>query len=390
MKTKVRIADRLKGTQEYYFSKKMREIEELNIIGEKVINLGIGSPDTPPSSTVIETLINSTLQTDSHAYQSYRGIPELREAMSSWYDRHYKVNINPASEILPLIGSKEGIMHICMTYLDPGDEVLIPNPGYPAYEAATRICGGKVVKFNLREDNDWNPDISEIKSLISSRTKLIWLNYPNMPTGAKGDPNVLRELIVVAQNNGILICNDNPYSLTLNDQPLSILSIAEDRTNVIELNSLSKSHSMAGWRLGMLIGKQQRINEILQFKSNMDSGMFLPIQKAAVTALELDSKWHEQLNTMYSMRRKLVWQLLDLLNCTYNKKQVGLFVWAKIPEGQYSSEGFSDILLYNAKVFVTPGTIFGNSGEKFIRISLCSNETVLEEAIERIKKLKKL
>ena len=379
-------ANRMKSVNEYYFSKKMKEIEALNKTGKQVINLGIGSPDLAPENQVIATLLNSARATSHHAYQSYKGIPELRSAMASWYKKIYNINIESSAEILPLIGSKEGIMHISMTYINEGDEVLVPNPGYPTYTSATHLAGGKVVHYHLDENNNWDINLQEVEQLITSKTKLMWVNYPNMPTGANGNWKTLTKLIALAKKYHLLICNDNPYSLTLNDSPKSLLELDPLKEVVMELNSLSKSHNMAGWRLGMLVAHQQRIEEVLMFKSNMDSGMFLPMQHAAITALSLGKDWHHQNNSIYRQRREKVWELLDVLKCKYNKDQVGMFVWAKIPMSISNSSAFSDLVLYNTSVFITPGSIFGSKGEKFIRISLCNKTEVLDEAINRIKK----
>lgn len=384
---KIKTANRINTVKEYYFSKKLREIEQMNAEQKDVINLGIGSPDLPPNEKVIQSLIVSAENPKNHSYQSYKGIPELRNAISNWYDTTYNVALNPATEVLPLLGSKEGIMHISMTYLNEGDEVLIPDPGYPTYVSATKLAGGKVVKYELDEGNDWQPSLQNIETLITERTKLIWINYPNMPTGKQANLKVLKALLDLARKHNILVCNDNPYSMTLNDNPTSIFQIENAKEVALELNSLSKSHSMAGWRLGWVSGDSNRINEILKFKSNMDSGMFLPIQHAAVTALNLDSSCFEENNAIYSKRRDLVWELLKVLQCTYDKDQVGMFVWAKIPSKTIDANTFSDAILYNANVFITPGSIFGEKGEKYIRISLCSSEEVLKKAINRVKKL---
>jgi len=382
----IKTANRIGTVKEYYFSKKLREIDLLNQQNRDIINLGIGSPDLTPNEAIISSLVESAQNPKNHSYQSYKGIPELRGAIATWYKTTYNVGLAPASEILPLLGSKEGIMHISMTYLNAGDEVLVPDPSYPTYESATNLAGGKVVKYELEEENDWHPSIEKLKGLITSKTKLIWINYPNMPTGKKANLALLKALLDLAKAHNVLVCNDNPYSLTLNDEPTSIFQIEGAKDIALELNSLSKSHSMAGWRLGWVSGNEQRINEILKFKSNMDSGMFLPIQHAAISALKLDKSCYEANNNIYSKRRELAWQLLDVLECTYDKNQVGMFVWAKIPSSIIDSSAYSDIILYNTNVFITPGSIFGEKGENYIRISLCNNEGVINEAISRIKK----
>jgi aspartate/methionine/tyrosine aminotransferase len=382
----IQTANRINTVNEYYFSKKMKEIADLNKLGNKVINLGIGSPDLAPELGVIKALTDSANTINNHAYQSYKGIPELRSAMATWYQSIYHIVIDSNSEILPLIGSKEGIMHISMTYLNEGDEVLVPNPGYPTYTSATNLAGGKVVHYNLDESNDWDINLKEIEQLITSKTKLMWVNYPNMPTGSNGNWDTLRQLIALAKKNNILICNDNPYSLTLNESPKSLLELDPNKEVVMELNSLSKSHNMAGWRLGMLVANQKRIEEILKFKSNMDSGMFLPVQHAAIKALELGRNWYKSNNLIYEERRKKVWELLNVLQCKYSKTQVGMFVWAKIPDSISNSSDFSDLILQNTKVFITPGSIFGSKGDKYIRVSLCNNIETLDVAINRLKK----
>ncbi len=384
----MKTAKRIETVKEYYFSKKLREIERLNAENRDIINLGIGSPDLPPNRKIIEALIDSVQNPNNHSYQSYRGIPELRNAISSWYKLTYNIDLDANSEVLPLLGSKEGVMHICMTYLNEGDEVLIPDPAYPTYAAATNLAGGKVVKYKLSEDNNWHPSIENIKSLITDKTKLIWINYPNMPTGQRANSAILKELLGLAKENNILVCNDNPYSLTLNDNPTSIFQIKGAKDIALELNSLSKSHNMAGWRLGWVSGKSDRINEILKFKSNMDSGMFLPIQHAAITALNLDKSCYHENNIIYAKRRKLIWKLLDILNCAYDKTQVGMFVWAKIPDEIIDSSIFSDLILYNANVFITPGIIFGKQGKQYLRISLCTKEEIIQKAIGRIERTK--
>ncbi|MCO6500808.1 MAG: aminotransferase class I/II-fold pyridoxal phosphate-dependent enzyme [Vicingus serpentipes] len=385
----IKTADRINTVKEYYFSQKLREIDELNRQGKNIINLGIGSPDLAPDNAIINALIESAKNPNNHAYQSYKGAPDLRSAIAQWYNKIYGVQLNPTDEILPLIGSKEGIMHISMTYLNPGDEVLIPDPGYPTYTSATNLAGGKVVKYQLKEENNWHPSVEYIQSLITNKTKLIWINYPHMPTGTQTNLDKLKGLLELAKKENLLVCNDNPYSLTLNDNPTSIFQIGGAKDIALELNSLSKSHSMAGWRLGWIAGNSERINEILKFKSNMDSGMFLPIQHAAIKALSLDKSYHDEINKTYAKRRELAWELLDILNCKYNKNQVGMFVWAKIPNDSTDSSSFADNILYNANVFITPGIIFGATGQQYIRISLCTKERVFEEAISRIKAIVK-
>ena len=380
----IEVADRLKHTEEYYFSKKLREVDQMNKEGAQVINLGIGSPDLPPHPEVIRVLNEEAQKANVHGYQNYKGNPILRESIADWYLRYYNVKLDPATEILPLIGSKEGIVHICMTYLQDGDQVLIPNPGYPAYSSAVRISGATALPYSLHAENNWQPDFEELEKLELTKVKMMWVNYPHMPTGASASTELFEKLVTFGKKHNILICHDNPYSFILNDNPQSILAVDGAIDIAIELNSLSKSSNMAGWRIGMLGAAQQRIEEILRFKTNMDSGMFLPLQLAAAKALKLDDNWYSELNSIYNNRRVLVYQLMDLLECTYDRQQVGLFVWAKIPEHFENSYILCDKILANAHVFITPGGIFGSLGEKYIRISLCAKEEILKEAIARI------
>ncbi|TWW00980.1 pyridoxal phosphate-dependent aminotransferase [Chitinophaga pinensis] len=381
----LQVAKRLQQTEEYYFSKKLREIDEMNKAGAKVINLGIGSPDLPPHPSVISTLHEYAQKPDTHAYQGYKGIPALRKAMADWYQRFYGVSLDPEKEVLPLIGSKEGIMHICMTYLQEGDEALVPNPGYPTYRSAVNLSGATVVDYDLEEKNGWLPDLDALAKRDLSKVKLMWVNYPHMPTGARFNEEFAHKLIAFAQQHNILICHDNPYSFILNKQPQSLLQTPGAREVVLELNSLSKSSNMAGWRVGMLVGKQEWINEVLRFKSNMDSGMFQPLQMAAVKALELGPEWYAELNGIYEGRRRKVFELLELLNCTFDKNQVGLFVWAKIPAEAKDGFALTDAILQQAQVFITPGGIFGSNGNGYIRVSLCKDEKVFDEVLDRIK-----
>ena len=385
------VSSRLNGIGEYYFATKLREIEALNKAGHKVINLGFGSPDLPPHPSVIEELHHEASKVNTHAYQSYKGSPILRNAVADWYKSWYKINVDAETEVLPLIGSKEGIMHICMTYLDKGDAALVPNPGYPTYSSAVKLSGGEVLTYELEESGNWHPEVNQLKSLVAAhrltggKVKLLFLNYPHMPTGQLPDNILLKEVIEFAKANDILIVHDNPYSFILNDDPSSLFALDPQKEVVIELNSLSKSHNMAGWRIGMIVASQEHINNIMRFKSNMDSGMFLPVQLAAAKALSLDKQWHHEVNTIYMARKNEAFQLLDLLGCQYSKEQVGMFVWAKIPPAYSNGFEMSDDVLGKAKVFITPGGIFGTAGEKFIRVSLCSKKEVLQEAIERIK-----
>jgi len=380
----IAVADRIKDTQEYYFSTKLKEIERINANGGHVLNLGIGSPDHMPPGTAIDELIAQSLRPETHGYQSYKGDKTLRNAFASWYERHYDVRLNPEDEILPLIGSKEGITHISMTYLQPGDEVLIPNPGYPAYASAAQLAGATIRHYELNEENSWLPDLKALQSTDLKNVKIMWVNYPHMPTGATATKSHLDELTAFGEENGILICNDNPYSFILTEKPISLLK-SSPSPFTLELNSLSKSHNMAGWRLGMIAGHSIHIDNILRFKSNVDSGMFLPIQKAAVKALEKNNLWYEKLNNDYANRRKIAWQIMKALNCSYNPKQAGMFVWAKAPENIENTTEWMDQLLHEKQVFITPGFVFGSNGERYIRLSLCSNEKILNEALNRIK-----
>lgn len=380
-------ANRLDGIGEYYFSKKLREIDELNKQGKNVINLGIGSPDLPPHPDVIKVLQEESAKPNVHAYQNYKGSPVLRKAMSDWYSEYYRVSLNPDTEILPLIGSKEGIMHICMTYLNQGDEVLVPNPGYPTYRSAVKLAGGICVDYDLKEETNWEPDFDALDKLVkqSGKVKIMWINYPEMPVGKLPSAGLFEKIVAFGKKHDILICHDNPYSFILNEHPASLLQVAGAKDCCIELNSLSKSHNMAGWRVGMIMGAKERIDEILRFKSNMDSGMFLPVQLAAAKALSLDKSWYKQVNEIYRKRREKVFSLLDFLDCTYDKSQAGMFVWAKIPAGYGSGYALSDEVLQNAFVFITPGGIFGNAGDGYVRVSLCSTEEKITESLNRIK-----
>lgn len=379
------VADRLKHINEYYFSKKLREIEELNKQGKNIVSLAIGSPDLPPHPDVIKELQDTATNPNNHGYQGYKGIPELRVAMTNWYQKWYGVSVNPDTELLPLMGSKEGIMHICMTYLNPGDKVLVPNPGYPTYASNVTLTGAEMVPYALKSENDWYPDFEAIEKAGLDGVKLMFVNYPQMPTGQNGSMDVFEKLVAFAKKHGILLIHDNPYSFILNDNPISLLGVPGALDVAIELNSLSKSHNMAGWRVGMLIANVQRVNEILRFKSNMDSGMFKPLQLAAVKALSLGKEWHDSVNKIYSDRRSKVYELLDTLGCIYSKDQVGMFMWAKIPAKYKDCYEMADDILYNKNVFFTPGGIFGSEGEGYIRISLCGSIERFEEAIRRIK-----
>lgn len=380
----VTTSKRLEGIGEYYFSQKLREIDELNKQGKSIINLGIGSPDLPPHPEVIKILQEEAARPNTHAYQNYKGSPILRKAIAEWYAKWYGVVLNADTEILPLIGSKEGIMHICMTYLNEGDEALIPNPGYPTYSSAVKLAGGKAVSYELKEANNWAPDFTALEKTDLSRVKLLWVNYPHMPTGQLATKELFEKIVAFGKKHSILICHDNPYSFILNETPMSLLSVEGAKEVVIELNSLSKSQNMAGWRVGMLSGAKERIDEIIRFKSNMDSGMFLPVQLAAAKALGLGKEWYDEINAIYAKRREKVFELLSLLNCEFSKTQVGLFVWAKIPSKYKTGYELSDEVLYNSNVFITPGGIFGSAGDGYIRVSLCGSIERFEDAIGRI------
>jgi aspartate/methionine/tyrosine aminotransferase len=381
----IETSKRLEGIGEYYFSQKLREIDELNKQGKNIINLGIGSPDQPPHPDVIKVLQEESAKPNVHAYQSYKGSPILRRAMSDWYKKWYNVDLYPDTEILPLIGSKEGIMHICMTYLNKGDEVLVPNPGYPTYRSAVMLAGGKSKEYKLREKNNYEPDFDKLSGKGLKKVRLMFVNYPQMPTGQVPSRELFEKLVAFGKENNILIIHDNPYSFILNENPMSLLGVEGAKDCVIELNSLSKSQNMAGWRVGMLCGAKERIEEVLRFKSNMDSGMFLPVQLAAAKALGLGKEWYDEVNNVYKVRREKVFELLEMLNCKFSKQQAGLFVWAKIPSKYKNGFELSDDVLYNSNVFITPGGIFGDAGEKFIRVSLCAPVQKFEEAINRVK-----
>jgi len=379
----IRIAHRLSKVEEYYFSKKLAEVEQLKQNGADIINLGIGSPDMAPHPDVKKELVHACDQNGSNHYQSYRGLETFRQAIANWYKTIYDVKLNPANQVLPLMGSKEGIMHVSMAFCNPGDTVLVPNPCYPAYLSAAKLLNIKLKFYHLKEENNWLPDMEEIKTLCDESCRMIWTNYPHMPTGANGNIKVFKQLVDLAKKKNILIVNDNPYSLILNDQPESLLQVEGINEHVLEMNSLSKSHNMAGFRVGMLCGSANNINHVLKVKSNFDSGMYKPIQIAASKALSLDSSWYKELNKNYQKRRELIWLLADKLNCNYQKDSVGMFVWAKIPDQFDSGEAFSDHLLYERNVFATPGIVFGSEGKQYIRFSLCATEETITKAIER-------
>ena len=379
-------SNRLNTVQEYYFSKKLREVARLIKLGKPIINMGIGSPDLFPSKSVINILKKSLADQTAHKYQSYQGLIELREAISKFYFKFFGVQSNPVNEVLPLMGSKEGIMHISLAFLNSGDEVLIPNPGYPTYSSVTRLVEAKPIFYDLNKENNWFPNLLDLEKKDLSKVKIMWINYPHMPTGSSATKNQLNELVKFSKKYKILLINDNPYSLILNNDFVSLLSIKNAKENCMELNSLSKAFNLSGWRVGMLLSSEENISKVLKIKSNMDSGMFYGIQKGAIEALNSDKKWFDNLNDIYKKRRKLVWELATILKCKFDKKSKGLFVWAKLPKGISSSEKFINNILLVNNVFIAPGTIFGTNGEGYIRFSLCVEEKNIEEAIKRCKK----
>ncbi len=378
-------ANRLHSVQEYYFSRKLREVRGLISDGHDIINMGIGSPDLAPPHQVVEALTQSLSQPTAHKYQSYQGTPELRQAVVNYYQTFFGVTLNPANEVLPLMGSKEGIMHVSMAFLNEGDGVLIPNPGYPTYASVTELVGARAVPYKLDTANGWLPNLEELAKQDLSGVKLMWINYPHMPTGAKATMAFFKELIAFATQHDILIINDNPYAHILNDAPLSILAVEGAKEVALEFQSLSKAYNMAGWRVGMVCGKEEYITQILKVKSNMDSGMFFGVQQGAIVALEQSNDWFLHINSVYQKRRELVWKIAEALHTTYQKDTCGMFVWAKLPNGAPSSETYIDALLHEQHIFVAPGTIFGTAGEGYIRFSLCVTEERIKEALNRIK-----
>ncbi len=381
-------ARRLESVNEYYFSKKLREVAEMNAAGKQVINLGIGNPDMPPSEATIEALCAEARKPDTHGYQSYVGIPELRQGFADWYAKWYGVSLNAATEIQPLIGSKEGILHITLAFVNPGDAVLVPNPGYPTYTSASRLCEAEIMTYDLQEDANWQPDFEALEKMDLSRVKLMWVNYPNMPTGANGSVELFEKLVAFGKKHSIVICNDNPYSFILNDQKISILSVEGAKDTCIELNSMSKSHNMAGWRMAMLASNATFIGWILKVKSNVDSGMYRPLMVGAVAALKNSEEWHSEMNRVYARRRVLAYAIMDAMECSYDTHQVGMFVWAKIPDRYVDSGELADEVLYGKNVFITPGLIFGDKGNRYVRISLCCTEEMLRKAGERFAALR--
>ena len=379
-------ANRLANVSEYYFSRKLKEVAQMNAEGKNVISLGIGSPDMPPSEETVQVLCEQAKRPDVHGYQPTVGIPELRKAMADWYKRWYHVDLDPATEIQPLIGSKEGILHVTLALVNPGDQVLVPNPGYPTYTSLNKILGSEIVNYNLCEDNHWQPDFDELEKMDLSRVKIMWTNYPNMPTGANATMELYEKLVNFARRHNIVIVNDNPYSFILNKKPLSILNVPGAKECCIEFNSMSKSHNMPGWRVGMLATNAQFVQWILKIKSNIDSGTFRPMQLAAAQAYNNSVEWHEEANVnVYSRRRQLAEEIMKVLGCSFDPNQVGMFLWGKIPASCKDVEELTEKVLHEAKVFITPGFIFGSNGARYIRISLCCKDAKLEEALERIK-----
>ena len=394
--SKIKPADRLASVSEYYFSKKLKEVAQMNAEGKDVISLGIGSPDMPPSEATIQTLCREAQNPDGHGYMPYVGIPELRRSFATWYKKWYGVELNPNTEIQPLIGSKEGILHVTLAFVNPGEQVLVPNPGYPTYTSLSKILGAEVINYNLKEENGWMPDFDELEKMDMSRVKLMWTNYPNMPTGANATPELYAKLVDFARRKDIVIVNDNPYSFILNDRPLSILSVPGAKEICIELNSMSKTFNMPGWRIGMVATNSRFLEWILRVKSNMDSGMFRPMQLAAVEALKAPDSWYQRMNEVYRRRRALAARILETLGCDVRDDQVGMFLWGRVndtlaaqltaagecPNGV--GEAICNRVLHQSRVFVTPGSIFGSEGRNYIRISLCCNEEMLQEALDRI------
>lgn len=379
----IQAANRLNKVKEYYFSKKLREVARLKSEGHDIINMGIGSPDLPPHSSVIEALNNTSKLDNAHGYQSYQGVPALREAIAAFYEKHYGVSLDPAHEILPMMGSKEAIMHISMAYLNPGDKVLIPNPGYPTYTSVTELVGAEAIYYDLKEENNWLPDMDQLEEFAGKGIKLMWINYPHMPTGANANKTTLKQLVDFAKKHQILLVNDNPYSFILTKEHISILSIEGAKEIALELNSLSKTYNMPGWRVGMLCGDSHFVKEVLKVKSNMDSGMFLGIQQGAIAALNLDNSWFEQMNNIYEKRRGLIWKLAERIGAICDKESSGMFVWAKLAD-KTDPHSLVDKLLYENQIFITPGDIFGSNGNGYIRFSLCVPEETIQKAFDRI------
>ena len=387
----IRPADRVGTVEEYYFSKKLKEVAQMNVAGKNVINLGVGSPDLPPSKQAVDVFCSEVRKDDVHGYQPYSGIPTLRKGFAEWYEKWFGVQLDPETEIQPLIGSKEGILHISMAFLNAGDGVLVPNPGYPTYTSVSKLVGADIVDYTLSEKNGWYPDFDALEQLLKDRqaagkstVKLMWVNYPNMPTGADASVELFEKLVAFGARHGIVVCNDNPYSFVLNEQPRSILSIPGAKDGCIELNSMSKAHNMPGWRMAMLASNDRFVHWIMKVKSNIDSGQFRPMQSAVVEALKAGKEWYDGMNEVYRSRRDLAGQIMDALGCTYDKRQVGLFLWGRIPDSAVNGEALADKVLYGANVFITPGSVFGSAGDRYVRISLCCKNDRLETALMRV------
>ena len=389
MNKNIRPSHRVEEMKEYWFAPKMREVAKMNAEGADVVSLGVGGPDRMPAVEVVETLCESARKPGNHTYQMAAGIPELREAMAKWYDRNYGVKVDPVSEVLPLIGSKEGVLHVTLAFVNPGDKVLVPNPGYMTYTGVSRMLGADVISYDLLADKGWMPDFDQLERFASEGgVKLMWVNYPNMPTGASANMELFERLVDFGRRHGIVIVHDNPYSFILNDNPLSLLQVEGAKEVAIELNSLSKSHNMSGWRMGMVISNPEFVGWVRKVKSNIDSGQFRPVMEAAIKALELPNSWYDSVNEPYRRRRKVAEKIMEALGCTFDPSQRGLFLWGKLPEGVDSGE-FADRILHEARVFLVPGFIFGSNGEGYIRISLCATEERMEEALRRVKEMKK-
>ncbi len=380
-------ANRLNQAETYYFARKLAEIRELNAKGYDIINLGIGSPDLPPPAEVTKALVDALNEKDANMYQPYKGIPELCGAFAQWYKNHFDVAIDSNSEILPLIGSKEGVMHISMAFLNEGDEVLVPNPGYPSYSMTAKLAGAVVRNFELEESLNWLPDLEKLRKEDLSKVKMMWINYPNMPTGGNANLAFYQDLVAFAKEKNILICHDNPYTFILNENPVNIFQVEGAMEVALELTSVSKNYNMAGWRVGAVTGQKAYIDEILKFKSNMDSGMFKPMQRGAIAALSMGQEWFDQLNAIYTRRKKIASAILESAGCTIASEGAGMFVWARIPETYHHCEELTELILHDARVFLTPGHIFGDKGNRYVRISLCSDEATLEKALSRVEVL---
>lgn len=385
--TQIVPAKRVSEIQEYYFSRRLREVAQLNAQGADIISLGIGGPDRPPHSSVISTLADEAAKPGNHSYQPYVGIPQLRRAMADWYNRWYGVTLNPDTEIQPLIGSKEGILHVSLAFLNPGDGVLVPNPGYPTYTSVSRLAQAEIFNYDLTEEGGWMPDFDALERLPLDRIKLMWINYPHMPTGTPASLELFGKIVAFGKKHNIVIAHDNPYSFILNEKPLSLLQVDGARDIAIEMNSMSKSHNMAGWRVGMLASNPTFINWILKVKSNIDSGQFKPLMLAAVKGLEADKDWYDEVNATYASRRKVAEEIMSALKCTFDPRQKGSFLWGRIPDDEVSSESLADRVLYAGRVFITPGFIFGSNGDRYIRISLCATEDNMRKALDRINKM---